>query len=121
MGNPIGFHLTPGQSHDLEGSDALLPQLIELDIEALLADKAYDAEARVLNPLAQADIEAVIPSKANRSEPRDYDTFLYRARHLIENLFAKLKQYRGIATRYDKRGTTFLSGVYLAATVITLT
>lgn len=105
----------------MEGADALLPQLIGLDIEALLADKAYDAEARVLNRLAEANIEAVIPPKANRSEPRDYDTFLYQARHLIENLFAKLKQYRAIATRYDKRGTTFLSGVYLAATVILLT
>ncbi|MBW4651558.1 MAG: transposase, partial [Kaiparowitsia implicata GSE-PSE-MK54-09C] len=55
------------------------------------------------------------------SEPRDYDTCLYQARHLIENVFAKLKQYRAIATRYDKRGTTFLSGVYLAATVLLLT
>ncbi len=75
----------------------------------------------MLTPLAQAGIEAVIPPKANRSKPRDYDKFLYQARHLIENLFAKLKQYRAIATRYDKRATPFLGGVYLAATLILLT
>jgi transposase len=62
----------------------------------------------------------VIPSKRNRTNPREYDTDLYKARHLIENFFAKLKQYRAIATRYDKLKVNFLGAIYLAATVVWL-
>ena len=62
----------------------------------------------------------MIPSKSNRIAPREYDKDLYKARHLIENFFAKLKQYRGIATRYDKRAVNFLGAIYLAAAVIWL-
>src|SRR5436190_2020884 len=86
----------------------------------LIADKAYDAEERVLQPLAQAGKTAVIPPKANRRDPRPYDKDLYKARHLIENFFAKLKQYRAIATRYDKRAVYFLGAIHLAAAVIWL-
>jgi transposase len=85
LGNPIGFHLTGGQSCDLEGADVLLPQL-EADI--LLADKGFDADARVLIPLQEAGKIAVIPPKANRKVQREYDKDLYQARHLIENFFA---------------------------------
>jgi hypothetical protein len=60
----------------------------------LIADKAFDAEERVVQPLARAGKAAVIPPKANRKNPRPYDRDLYQARHLIENFFAKLKQYR---------------------------
>jgi transposase len=74
----------------------------------------------VLAPLARAGKTAVIPPKANRRDPRPYDKDLYKARHLIENFFAKLKQYRAIATRYDKRALHFLGAIYLAATVIWL-
>jgi transposase len=63
---------------------------------------------------------AVIPPKRNRSHPREYDKELYKARHLIENFFAKLKQYRAIATRYHKRARNFLGAIYLAAAVIWL-
>ena len=62
----------------------------------------------------------VIPPKANRNHKRDYDKELYKARHLIENFFAKLKQFRAIATRYDKRAINFLAGIYLAAIIIWL-
>ena len=62
----------------------------------------------------------MIPSKSNRIAPREYDKDLYKARHLIENFVAKLKQYRGIATRYDKRAVNFLGAIYLAAAVIWL-
>ena len=97
LGNPTGFALSPGQAHDLDGADALLPGL---GAQALIADKAFDAEERVLMPLAQAGKTAVIPPKGNRKEPRPYDKDLYKARHLIENFFARLKQFRAIATRY---------------------
>lgn len=119
LGNPTGFHLTPGHAHDLEGADRLLPTLLET-IQALLGDKAYDAQARVLDLLANAGVNIVIPPKSNRTEPREYDQDLYKARHLIENFFAKLKQYRAIATRYDKRAANFLGAIYLAASVIWL-
>ena len=85
-----------------------------------MADKAYDAHARVLEPLQQAGKTAVIPPKCNRKEQRPYDQHLYKARYLIENFFAKLKQYRAIATRYDKTARNFLGAVHLVASVIWL-
>lgn len=57
---------------------------------------------------------------SNRNEPREYDKYLYQARHVIENFFAKLKQYRAIATRYDKTAINFLGSIHLAASIIWL-
>lgn len=117
MGNPTGFCLTPGQACDLDGSDVLLPTL---DAPIILADKGYDADDRVINPLRAAGKAIVIPPKKNRTEQRAYDKDLYKARHLIENFFCRLKHYRAIATRYDKTARTFLSAIYLAASIIWL-
>jgi len=117
LGNPTGFMLTPGQAHDLTGADVLLPQV---EAGTIIADKAYDADERVLESLAAAGKTAVIPPKSNRKVQRQYDKELYKARHLIENFFAKLKQYRAIATRYDKTDENFLAAVYAAATIISL-
>ena len=119
LGNPTGFHLTPGHASDLAGAEALLPQLLE-HVHALLADRAYDAQERVIDRLEQAGVTVVIPPKAHRLQPRPYDKHLYEARHLIENFFAKLKQYRALATRYDKRAVSFLGAIYLAASVVLL-
>jgi transposase len=91
-----------------------------LGADALIADKAFDADERVLRPLEQAGKTAVIPPKAGRKDPRPYDKDLYEARHLIENFFAKLKQYRAIATRYDKTARNFLAAIHLAAATIWL-
>ncbi len=117
LGNPTGFYLTAGQCCDLDGSDVLLEQLDD-DVEALLANKAYDADERVRERLSAKGCAAVIPPKSNRKSPCCYDKHLYKARHLIENFFAKLKQYRAIATRYDKTARNFLGAIYLAASVI---
>ena len=117
LGNPTGFTLTPGQACDLDGADILLPQ-IKADI--LIGDKGFDADERVILPLEQAGKTIVIPPKANRKHPRPYDKELYKARHLIETFFARLKQFRAIATRYDKRASNFLAAVYLASIVIWL-
>ena len=117
LGNPVGFFLTGGQAHDLIGADNLLPAM---QAETLIADKAFDADARVIAPLAAAGKTAVIPPKANRRLPRDFDRELYKARHLVENFFAKLKQFRAIATRYDKTARNFLAAVHLAAAAIWL-
>ncbi len=86
----------------------------------IIADKAYDADERVLEPLAAAGKTAVIPPKSNRKIQREYDKELYKDRHLIENFFARLKQYRAIATRYDKTDENFLAAIYAAATIISL-
>ncbi len=117
LGNPVGFYLTGGQAHDLAGADELLP---DMAADILIADKAFDADKRVLEPLAAAGKNAVIPPKANRILRRDYDRDTYKARHLIENFFAKLKQFRAIATRYDKTARNFLGAIHLAATTIWL-
>ena len=109
--------LTPGQACDLDGADGLLP---DLEADALLADKAYDADERVLDLLQKAGKTAIIPPKRNRKEQRDYDKELYKARHLIENFFCKLKPYRAIATRTDTTARHFLAAVYLAAAVVWL-
>jgi transposase len=117
LGNPLSFDLTPGQACDLDGADRLLPDVVA---DIVLADKAYDADERVLQRLEAQGKTAVIPPKRNRKQQRYYDKELYKARHLIENFFAKLKQYRAIATRYDKRAVNFLGAIYLAASVIWL-
>ena len=111
MGNPLDFILTPGQAHDLEGADALLPDMVA---ETLLADKAFDADQRVIEPLLARGKSYVIPPKSNRKVQRDFDKDAYKARHLIENFFCKLKQYRAIATRYDKTARNFLAAIHLA-------
>jgi transposase len=91
-----------------------------MQADILIADKAFDAEQRVLEVLAAAGKSAVIPPKANRTSPREYDQYLYNTRHLIENFFAKLKQFRAIATRYDKTARNFLAAVYLTASIVWL-
>lgn len=117
LGNPTQFALTPGEAHELKGADVLL---LNVEAQAFLADKAYDAQERVIEQLKEKGCEVVIPSKSRRNQPREYDKHLYKARHLIENFFAKLKQYRGIATRYDKKAVNFLGSIYLAASVVWL-
>ena len=117
LGNPVGFFLTGGEVHDLVGADHLLPTM---EADTLIADKAFDADARVLEPLAAAGKTAVIPPRTNRTSPRDYDRELYGVRHLIENFFAKIKQFRAIATRYEKTAQNFLAAVHLVASVVWL-
>ncbi len=101
----------------MAGSDVLLEAL---EAEALLADKSYDADEGVIQRLQAAGKKPVIPPKRNRRELREYDQELYKARHLIENFFARLNQYRALATRYDQLAESFLGAIYLAATVVWL-
>ena len=117
LGYPTGFVLTPGQACDLDGADVLLPPLVA---PIVIADKGYDADERVLQPLAQVGKTAVIPPKANRKEQRTYDRERYKARHRIENFFCQLKQFRALATRYDKTARNFLAAIHLAAAIIWL-
>jgi transposase len=117
LGNPTGLALSPGQAHDLDGADALLP---DLAADAPIADEAYDAGERVVRPSGQAGKTAVIPPRAGRTSSRPYDRELYEARHLVEDFPVRLKQCRAIATRRDKRAVHFLGAIHLAAAVIWL-
>lgn len=88
--------------------------------DTLLADKAFDADERVIEPLLSRGKSIVIPPRSNRKIQRHFDRDAYKARHLIENFFCKLKQYRAIATRYDKTERNFLAAIHLAAAIIWL-
>lgn len=113
LGTPTGVHLTAGQAPDLDGADALLDRIAA---QTVIADKAYDADERMIHKLSKRGIRAVIPSKRCRKQPREFDRYLYQARHRIENFFCRLKQFRAIATRYDKTARNFLAGIHLACT-----
>ncbi len=115
LGNPTGFHLTGGQACDLDGADALLP---DISAKTILADKGYDADVRVLEPIARAGKTAVIPPKRHRTNKRFYDKHLYQARHLIENFFGKLKEFKRTAMRCDKTDSSFEAMIYLATAAI---
>ena len=82
-----------------------------VEAELVLGDKAYDAQERVIRPLIDRGIEVVIPPKKTEKNFAITMRHKYKARHLIENFFAKLKQYRAIATRYDKRSVNFQGGI----------
>ena len=110
LGNPTGFYL-------IDGSDELLDVSIS---QTWLANKAYDDDTRVIERIKAVQGKAFIASKYRRLQPRDFDKELYKARHLIENFFAKVKQYRAIATRYDKLASHFLSAVNLVSCVFWL-
>jgi transposase len=116
LGNPVALSLTPGQAADITQAEPLLD---ELEPEAVIADKGYDSDALVAK-LDERGIRPVIPPKANRKQPRQTDFALYCERNLVERFFNTLKQYRGIATRYDKLANTFLAGVLLVCVMIWL-
>ena len=114
LGYLVCFELLPGQAHDLAGT----PPLLEgVDFGALIGDKAFDADWLVAD-LDARGAAAVIPSKSNRKNPRDHDEEMYKWRHQIENYFAKIKEFRAIATRYDKTVVSFGALINLVAGVI---
>src|SRR5690606_8425662 len=110
---PRAFVLTPAQTHDTRGFAPYF-RMIRDRIDPLLADKGYDADA-IREEIAEADIEAVTPSKSNRRQPIPHDKAKYKWRNQIERLFNKLKNWRRVATRYDKTKESYLSFVAIAA------
>lgn len=112
-GRTLGFVLTPGQTHDVQGIGPLFRMLGDR-IEALLANKVYDADA-IRAEIAAAGVEVVIPAKGNRRIPIPHDREKYRWRNLVERLFSKLKNWRRVATRYDKTRESYLGFVALAS------
>jgi putative transposase len=91
--------------------------LANLNAEYVIADKGYDSD-KLLGLIEQQGSQAVIPPKSNRKVQREYDTHLYKERHLIECLFNKLKRFRRVATRYDKTAASFLGFIYLTASIL---
>ena len=117
-GNPIDFEITGGEVHDAKAAASLIHK-----VEAaanFIADKGYDSEA-IRNALRQAGMNPVIPRKSNSKKPNpEFDSYLYKLRHLVENLFARLKHFRSIATRYEKLARNFKAMLFLACTFIWL-
>ena len=116
LGNPTQFHLTGGHESDLVGADVLLAST---PAAVVIADKGYNAQERVVDPLL-GKAKKLSFQVAGIAKKNAHTTSTYKACHLIENFFARLKQYRCIATRYDKTAEAFLGGIHLAAAVIWL-
>tara|TARA_R100000655_G_scaffold91226_1_gene131950 strand:- start:11 stop:382 length:372 start_codon:yes stop_codon:yes gene_type:complete len=114
LGNLVRFLLLPGQAHDMKG---VAPLIRSISFDALLADKAFDSDW-LLQDLDQRGATAVIPPKANRKIQRDYNVEVYKWRHLVENYFAKIKEFRGIATRYDKTDCSYAACRNLVAALL---
>ena len=113
-GRPLKIILTPGQRGDVTQAPALLAGLSP---RRVLADKAYDANA-LRQIIAELDAEAVIPCNPTRKRLIPYDFQAYKRRNLIERCFNKLKHFRRIATRYDRRALYFLSFVQFASAIL---
>ena len=116
LGNPLRWHLTGGEVHDITQAPALIAGF---QADQVIADKGYDSSAFV-TCIQTAGAQAVIPPRKTRREQRPYDRHAYRERHLIECFFSRLKQFRRIATRYEKLARNFLSMLNLAAAYIWL-
>lgn len=114
IGRPHAILITAGNVHDLEGARRLLERGHQP--KSLLADRAYDARS-LREALQQRRIKAVIPPYPTRKHPHRYRKAAYKGRSVIERMFCRLKDFRRIATRYDKRADIFLSAILLAAAV----
>ena len=111
-GLPIALKLTEGQAHDGRSAEDMLEQMQAGQI--LLADRAYDSDAMRQALAARGAWANVKPMPGRKNVPA-FSAFLYRYRNLVERFFNKLKHFRGVATRYDKRADNYLAGVKLAS------
>ena len=116
FGRPVRFRITPGQASDIASAPGLLEGL---RAKAVLADKAYDSND-LRERIARMNAEAVIPSKRNRKLAIPHDAGIYKHRNQIERCFGRLKHFRRLATRYDRRTIHFTGFVRLAAAMIWL-
>ena len=117
LGNPLRVILSAGQMADIEQATALIKGQ---SAQFIVADKGYDSDAFIETISAQGGC-AVIPPRSNRLNPRTFDRHIYKCRNLIERFFCRIKQFRRIATRYDKLANSFLAFVHLACAIVWLT
>ena len=116
LGNPVDFLLTGGQKADVTQAEPLIGGH---EADAYILDKAYDSDA-VVEAAKQQGGEAVIPPKKNRKLAREYDKHLYKERKKVEWFINLFKQYRRVATRYEKTARNFLGFVHMASIIILL-
>ena len=115
-GNPIDFEITGGEVHDAKAAPEVIRKVGQA--ENLIGDKGYDSE-EIRQQARDRGMNPVIPRKSNSKRPNpEFDKHLYKMRHLVENLFARLKHYRSIATRFEKLARNYKSLVYLACSII---
>jgi transposase len=114
LGNLVRFELLPGHRFDTVGVEPLIDGI---DFGGLIADKAFDSDTIIANLNARG-IKIVISQHPRRARPLPLDRDLYKWRHLIENFFCKLKEFKRIALRADKTDKSFAAMIYLAAAVI---
>ena len=114
LGNLVRFVLLPGQRFDTAG---VAPLIEGIEFGAFIADKAFDSNDIIAN-LNERGAKVVISQHPRRAIPLQIDTEMYKWRHLIENFFCKLKEFKRIALRADKTDQSFASMIHLAAAVI---
>ncbi len=111
---PVRAFVTSGAVNDCTQACALIDGF---SAEWLLADRGYDTD-KIIDKAAAQGMQIVIPPKKNRKQQRDYDLYLYKLRHLVENAFLVLKRWRGIATRYAKNTASFVAAVQIRCIAI---
>ena len=116
LGNPTRFLLSGGQEADITYAEPLLEGQ---RFGAGIGDKGYDSD-RLVEVMERQGAEAVIPPRKNRKEPRAYDEHIYKERNKVERFIGLMKQYRRVATRYEKTDANFLGFIYVAAIMILL-
>ena len=116
FGQLVKVMLTAGQTHESQLASEVFSKE---PCDYFLADKAYDIDA-FRTELKSSGVTPVIPSKSNRLYPNGHDKHIYKERHIVERFFQKIKRFRRIATRYDKTGRMYLTGVILASILIAL-
>ena len=114
LGNLVRFGLLPGQRHDTVG---VAPLLKDVDFAGLIADTALDANW-LIHALNERGAKIVIAQMPNRTAPLAIDKEIYKWRHLIENFFCKLKEFKRIALRSDKTDTSFSAMIHLSAAIV---
>ena len=116
LGLPVTVVLTAGQAADVKQAEALMEGI---PAEVVIGDKGYDSDA-VVEAIKAKGAEAVIPPKKNRKVRREYDRHLYKERKKVEWFINLIKQYRQVATRYEKTARNFLGFVHVASIMVLL-
>jgi transposase len=116
LGNPLRVRLTPGQRHEMTQAEALVEGLAA---DHVIGGTAFDADAFRAR-LGERGSTAVIPPHPSRARALAYDRDLYKERHLVECFFSKIKQFRRVATRYEKTARNFLAMIHLACAMVWL-
>ncbi len=116
LGNPVRLLLTAGQASEYGQANALIEGFT---VGHVVADKGYDSDDFVAM-IENSGAIAVIPPRKNRTNMRLYDKHIYKARNLVERFFQKIKNFRRIATRYERLARNYLAMLHLAATIIWL-